>query len=131
MAVHHATPRVWTAAEIALLTTVVARCWESLQRVHALNALRENEERYRLIVEQASDGIWLADDEGRFLAANPAACTLLGWSHDEHLTLGVRDLVRPGEQPRLAALWGCCGRVARAPRCGTCGGGTAPGSRSS
>ena len=63
MAVHHATPRVWTPPEIALLTTVVARCWESLQRVHALNALRENEERYRLIVEQASDGIWLADDE--------------------------------------------------------------------
>ena len=74
--------------------------------MHALNALRENEERYRLIVEQARDGIWLADDDGRFLAANPAACTLLGWSHDEHLTLGVRDLVRPGEQPRLAALWG-------------------------
>ena len=106
MAVHHATPRAWTAAEIALLTTVVARCWESLQRVPALNALRENEERYRLIVEQASDGIWLADDDGRFLAANPAACALLGWSHDEHLALSVRDLVRPTEQPRLATLWG-------------------------
>ena len=49
MAVHQARPRVWTDAEIDLLTTVVARCWESLQRVHALNALRENEERYRLL----------------------------------------------------------------------------------
>ena len=57
--------------EIALLTTVVARCWESLQRVHALNALRENEERYRLIVEQASDGIWLADDDGQLPRREP------------------------------------------------------------
>ena len=35
MAVHQATPRAWAGAEIELLTTVVARCWESLQRVHA------------------------------------------------------------------------------------------------
>ena len=105
MAVHQATARVWTGAETALLTTVVARCWESLQRVHALNALRENEERYRVIVERASDGIWLADDDGRILAANPAACALLGYSRDEHLGLCIRDIVRPAEQPRLAALW--------------------------
>ncbi|HEX5813502.1 MAG TPA: PAS domain S-box protein, partial [Pseudonocardia sp.] len=105
MAVHQATARVWTGAETALLTTVMARCWESLQRVHALNALRENEERYRVIVERASDGIWLADDDGRILAANPAACALLGYSRGEHLGLCIRDIVRPAEQPRLAALW--------------------------
>ncbi len=105
MAVHQVTARVWTGAESALLTTVVARCWESLHRVHALNALRENEERYRVIVERASDGIWLADDDGRILAANPAACALLGYSRDEHLGLCIRDIVRPAEQPRLAALW--------------------------
>ena len=52
MAVHQATPRAWTEAEIDLLTTVVARCWESLQRVHALAALRENEERHRRHTEE-------------------------------------------------------------------------------
>ena len=55
MAVHQATPRVWTDAEIDLLTTVVARCWESLQRVHALAALRDNEERYRLLARRAEE----------------------------------------------------------------------------
>src|SRR5919107_3174616 len=58
MAVHHATPRVWTAAEVDLLTTVVNRCWESLQRAHALAAVRESEERFRLLVERATDAIW-------------------------------------------------------------------------
>jgi GAF domain-containing protein/anti-sigma regulatory factor (Ser/Thr protein kinase)/anti-anti-sigma regulatory factor len=55
MAVHQARPRVWTADEIDLLTTVVARCWESLQRVHAVAALRDNEERYRLLAVRAEE----------------------------------------------------------------------------
>src|SRR4029079_17123999 len=55
MAVHQATPRAWAGAEIELLTTVVARCGESLQRVHALAALRDNEERYRLLARRAEE----------------------------------------------------------------------------
>jgi PAS domain S-box-containing protein len=103
MAVHHATPRAWTDAEIGLLLTVVNRCWESLQRVHALNALRENEERYRLLVERASDGIWLVDEHGRYLEVNPAGCEILGYTREEHLALHIGDIVSPAELPRLAA----------------------------
>jgi GAF domain-containing protein len=96
--------RAWTAAEIALLTTVVAAAGSRWQRVHALNALRERRGALRLIVEQAMTGL-LADDDGRFSprTRRPARC----WAgRTRALTLGVRDLVRPGEQPRLAALWG-------------------------
>jgi anti-anti-sigma factor len=104
MAVHHATPRAWTAAEVDLLTTVVARCWESLQRAHALAAVRESEQRYRLLVERASDGIWLADADGRYIEANPAACELLGYTREQLLKLNVRDLAHPDDGDRLAAL---------------------------
>ncbi len=95
MAVHHATPRVWTAAEIELLTTVVARCWESLQRVHALNALRENEERYRLIVERASDGV--ADVLQRSLLPRelPPLARLAAAARFLAAEPGGRRLVRP------------------------------------
>lgn len=51
MAVHHRSPRLWTAVEVDLLTTVVARCWESLQRAHAIAALRESERRHREIAD--------------------------------------------------------------------------------
>ena len=36
-------------------------------------ALRASEERYRTLVEQAADGIFLADPQGRYVDVNPAA----------------------------------------------------------
>jgi signal transduction histidine kinase/CheY-like chemotaxis protein len=41
MAVHQREPRRWTEEEIALVKTVVARCWEALERTRAAAALRE------------------------------------------------------------------------------------------
>ena len=71
--------------------------------MHALDALRENEERYRLLVERATDGIWLADEHGRYLDVNPAACEMLGYTRAEHLALRIADVVPPEELPRLTA----------------------------
>ena len=68
-------------------------------------ALRESRECYRLLFERATDGIWLADQQGRFVDVNPAACRILGYSRAEHLRLTVDDVVRPGEKnPRLRDL---------------------------
>ena len=41
MAVHQATPRRWSDAEVELVRTVVDRCWESLERMRGENAVRE------------------------------------------------------------------------------------------
>jgi PAS domain S-box-containing protein len=104
MAVHQRTPRLWTAADVDLVTAVVARCWESVQRVHAVAAVREGEERYRLIVERAADAIFLADADLRYIDVNAAACALLGYSREELLARTVVDLVRPEDAERLADL---------------------------
>lgn len=37
MAVHQSKPRTWTEEEIKLVRTVVDRCWESLERIRAMN----------------------------------------------------------------------------------------------
>jgi anti-anti-sigma factor len=104
MAVHHATPRHWTADEVALLDAVVIRCWESLQRAHAHAAVREGEERYRLLAERATDGIWLADADGRYTDANPAACAMLGYTREEHLRLTIADVTHAQDHDRLDRL---------------------------
>jgi anti-anti-sigma factor len=93
MAVHQATPRRWTPAEVDLVTVVVNRCWETVQRVHADRALRDSEARHRSLVERATDGIWVLDTGLRFVDVNPAACALLGYDRDELVGTDVADLV--------------------------------------
>jgi len=70
-------------------------------RVLANAALRESEQNFRMLFEQATDGIFICDDDLRFLDVNPAACRITGYTREELLTLGVADMLAPGE-PRLA-----------------------------
>ena len=70
----------------------------------AEQAARHQEERYRLLVERSTDGIWLADQRGRFVDVNPAACRMLGYSRDQHVALSVNDLIQPDDVPRLHEL---------------------------
>lgn len=93
MAVHQATARHWTPDEVDLVSVVVNRCWESMQRVHADRALRDSEERLRLLVDRATDAIWLLDHDLRFVAANPATGQLLGYRSDELIGAPIADLL--------------------------------------
>jgi len=64
--------------------------------------LRKSEARYRTMMEQASDGIFLSDQEGRYLAVNSRGCEMLGFSREEILQFNIRDLVRPERHAALA-----------------------------
>jgi PAS domain S-box-containing protein len=60
------------------------------------------EERYRSLVEHASDGILFADANGGFTDVNLAACRLLGYSRDELLELSIPEVIVFGpENPLL------------------------------
>lgn len=59
--------------------------------------LVESEGKYRMLMEQASDGILIADLEGRYVDANSKACEMLGYSRAELLNMTFNDLVAPGE----------------------------------
>src|SRR4030095_15922172 len=54
--------------------------------------------RYHSLFTSAADAIVIADDEGRYLDANPAASELLGYSRDELLGLRVVDVVAVGSE---------------------------------
>ncbi|MFJ8966017.1 SpoIIE family protein phosphatase [Lentzea sp. NPDC102401] len=100
MAVHQAQPRQWTQDEIDLVSVVVNRCWESMQRAHSDRALRDNERRLRLLIDRAADCIWVLDGERRFVEINPAACALLGYRREELIGRRAEELFVLGEDGR-------------------------------
>jgi len=55
------------------------------EREQALQARSASEERYRLLIESAVDGILVSDATGRYVEANPAMCRMLGYTRDEIL----------------------------------------------
>jgi len=64
------------------------------------HALRESEERFRLIFENSGDAIIFAWPDGRIESANPAACRLTGYTEEELRQLG-RSGVMDTSDPRL------------------------------
>jgi PAS domain S-box-containing protein len=69
----------------------------------AQEALRQSEQRFRLLVEQASDGIFVADGQGAFTDVNSASCLMLGYSGEELLRMAITSVLLAGEGDRLVA----------------------------
>lgn len=61
MAVHQKEPRHWRPHEVDLVTTVVARCWESLERSRANRALLDSADRLQLALDASRLGDWSWD----------------------------------------------------------------------
>src|SRR6267378_6674592 len=60
-------------------------------------ALRDSEERYRLLFECTPQPIWVYNEETNgFLAVNEAAIRIYGYTRDEFLSMTIDDM-RPGE----------------------------------
>jgi PAS domain S-box-containing protein len=63
-----------------------------IRRKHAEEALREAEENYRSIYENAIEGIFQTTPEGRYLSANPALARMLGYGSPEELIESISDI---------------------------------------
>jgi diguanylate cyclase (GGDEF)-like protein/PAS domain S-box-containing protein len=55
----------------------------------------DGESRYRLLMEQASDGIAVYNHQGRILEANTRAYEMLGYTREELLSLTILDVIDP------------------------------------
>jgi len=65
---------------------------------------RRSETLLRSLFEQANDAIFIEDETGQIIDANPRACALLGYTRDELLRLSVHALQTPETSARLAAV---------------------------
>ena len=84
------------------LTDAQAQGLRTLGRqVMALLELRRSESGFRMLFEQAGEGIFVTDPAARFLDANEAACELTGYTHAELAGLEAADILQPEEHPRV------------------------------
>lgn len=55
--------------------------------------IAEEQEKTRMIIEYASEGIFIADEEGKYIDVNPVGCRMLGYTKEELLEKNLRDLI--------------------------------------
>ncbi|HEX9729772.1 MAG TPA: PAS domain S-box protein [Gemmatimonadales bacterium] len=69
-------------------------------RRRAEEALRESEERYRALVEQSWDAIYVTTRAGKVVEANAAALALFGYDAEEFVGLDARELMPQADDIR-------------------------------
>lgn len=87
-----------------LESRICARTTELSEKVFALeaaqHALSLSEEKYRLVLENVSEGIVLVQDK-RFVFVNPRACQITGYSADELKAVEFPQIVHPDDREKV------------------------------
>ncbi len=67
--------------------------------------LRASQARLQALFDHSNDAIILADDRGRYVEVNPAACVLLGYTREELLRLGVAEIFSASDRNLAEGAW--------------------------
>lgn len=111
--------RNWTVEEqnfAASLADLVSLAIEASERERTEIALRQAEQKYRSIFENAVEGIFQTTPEGRFLSVNPALARIYGYSTPEELTSNLTDIrqqayVDPGRRDKFMRVMNESGEI--------------------
>jgi PAS domain S-box-containing protein/putative nucleotidyltransferase with HDIG domain len=80
-----------------------------MARRDAAIKLRESEQQFKAIFENAQDGILVVDIKThRFLTGNHYVCNMLGYSVEELTNLGIEDIHPPGVMDRAQSAFAMC-----------------------
>jgi PAS domain S-box-containing protein len=112
--VHSPAPRLWSAAEIALVEDIVDRTWEAFGRAEAAQSLRQLNERLEQEVAQrtaqrdrmwrlSSDVMVVTDGAGIIASVNPAWRAAFDWSERDLIGHLILDFAHPEDRAALAA----------------------------
>ncbi len=100
---------IWAALELSLqrdssgvARAVLIYAQDTTERRRAQESLQENEEKFRIAFEHAPTGMSLIRADGKYLAVNPAACRIVGYSREELLAGTLSRVTHPDDVERSA-----------------------------
>ncbi len=89
----------------AAVLNVLGRQKERAAHQETITALKESQERARMIVENTSSLVGVLDQEGVYEYASPSHEFLLGFAVEELLGKSAFDFIHPEERSRFVTLW--------------------------
>jgi PAS domain S-box-containing protein len=94
-----------TEAVGALLSILLIAAWLTVRTLRERRKARQAEEElgtaqqsYRSLIDQAADGVFLVDQDGRFVLVNSRMCGMLGYADEEMRQLNVLETYFPEER---------------------------------
>jgi PAS domain S-box-containing protein len=83
LGVHQTEPREWSSDEVEMVQSMADRIWSEAERIKGERELVVSSDRLRRILEAATVGVIVNNNEGTFTYANPPLLKILGYSAEE------------------------------------------------
>jgi diguanylate cyclase (GGDEF)-like protein/PAS domain S-box-containing protein len=81
-----------TEADLRLLTALSENISIAIGRARLYTEIRESEERYRSLFQNASMGIFHSLPEGKFIQVNPTLANMFGYASPEEMVASITDI---------------------------------------
>jgi PAS domain S-box-containing protein len=94
---HYTDVDAYSQDDVAFLATVGGHVALAIQRRRGEDALRESEERYRDLFENAQDLVYTHDLAGNYTSANIVCEKITGYTHEECIGMNVAQVIAPEE----------------------------------
>lgn len=95
---HYENPDAYNQRDVGFLSSVGDQIALAIERKRAENALRENEEKYRELFENANDIIYTLDLSGGFTSLNRAGEGITGYGRAEAMQMNIADVIAPKDK---------------------------------